>query len=88
MCSGDAVTSESLAAVTCAELQSLLDLHMPLRLVDLVEEALELRYESFLHSLPASMQPSPSTTPGQVVGFARPDVVYRKTNTCSRPVGW
>ena len=34
VCSGDAVTSESLAAVlTCAELQSLLDhLYMPLRL--------------------------------------------------------
>ena len=59
VCPRDAVTAESLAALlTCAELQVLLGLHMPPCEVDLVEDALALRHESFLNSLPASMQPS------------------------------
>ena len=88
VCPRDAVTAESLAALlTCAELQVLLGLHMPPCEVDLVEDALALRHESFLNSLPASMQPS-SMTPGQVVGFARPDVVYRETNKRPLPAGW
>ena len=49
ICSSDAVSAEGLAEVlTCAQLQSLLCFHMPLHLEVLVEEALELRHESFL----------------------------------------
>ena len=89
MCSADAVSAEDLAEVlTCAQLQSLLCFHMPLHLVDLVEEALELRHESFLRFASDTMPPSLCTTFGQVVGFARPDVVYRETNKRPRPVGW
>jgi len=87
---GDALTAESLAEIlTSAELHSLLDLHMPPCEVDLVEEALALRHESFLHSLPASMQSSTSITPGQVVvGFARLDVICRKSTKRPLPAGW
>ena len=88
VCPRDALTAESMAALlTCAELQALLGLHMPPCEVDLVEDALALRHEWFLNSLPASMQPS-LMTPGQVVGFARPDVVYRETNKRPLPAGW
>ena len=90
VCPRDALTAESMAALlTCAELQALLGLHMPPCEVDLVEEALALRYESFLHSLPASMQSSTSITPGQVVvGFARLDVICRKSTKRPLPAGW
>lgn len=84
-----ACSAEALAAVfTCAELQSLLDLHMPPPDVEVVEDALALRYESFVHSLPpTSGLPSPSI--GQVVCcFARSDVVYRETTKRGRPAGW
>ena len=89
ICSSDAVSAEGLAEVlTCAQLQSLLCFHMPLHLEVLVEEALELRHESFLRFVSESMPPSPCTTFGQVIGFARPDVVYRETNKRRRPVDW
>jgi len=49
ICSADAISAEGLAEVlTCAQLQSLLRLHMPLHLEVLVEEALELRHETWL----------------------------------------
>ena len=89
ICSADAISAEGLAEVlTCAQLQSLLGLHMPLHLEVLVEEALELRHETFLRFVSETMPPSPCTTFGQVVGFARPDVVYRETNKRRRPVDW
>jgi hypothetical protein len=61
---------------------------MPLHLEVLVEEALELRHETFLRFASETMPPSPCTTFGQVVGFARPDVVCRETNKRRRPVDW
>ena len=74
--------------LTCAELHALLELHMQPCEVDLVEDALALRYESFVFSLPERMRPSQTLAPDQVVGFARPDVAYRQTNKRPLPAGW
>ena len=74
--------------LTCSELQTLLELHIQPCEVDLVEDALALRYESFVLSLPERMRPSQTLAPGQVVGFTRPDVAYRQTNKRPLPAGW
>ena len=66
------VIAAALAEVlTCAELHALLELHMQPCEVDLVEDALALRYESFVFSLPEEGALSATACEALVAAFGR-----------------
>ena len=58
------------------------------RQVAVLEDALALRHEAFLRTLPICSLPSADFAHGQTGSFARPYVVYRHTAKRLRPAGW